>query len=342
MRREVTRKLIYDCPFCEEEHEVSIMQYKACGLVKNERVEYMKSVYYCEREDEEFAPEQMMDKNLFEAREAYRRGNDLLQVVEIKAIRELYGVTQKEYSRLLGVGEATIQRYETKQIQDSTYDMIMRMTGENPGYCLTLLERNKNEFAAKRYLAIREKILTRIKAIGESYLTEEIVRTKYAEYSDATANNGFCSLDIKKVRNILAYLSEKVGNLYKVKAMKLLWYIDELSFKQSGKAMTGLVYQHKTFGALPLAHNDLIRLPGLIVTEEEHGDYVAYRIESAIEDVEEKFAQSELAIINAVIDKFVNYSTKDIVQYMHEETAYKNTSANEIIPFEPHTTIRAL
>ena len=339
MRGEVTKKLIYDCPFCEAEHEISVIRYNTCGLVKDTEVHYMKTAYYCEQEREEFAPAVVMDQNLYEAREAYRKENALLQVEEIKAIRELYGVTQKEYSRLLGVGEATIQRYETKQIQDSKYDMIMRMTGENPGYCLTLLEKNKNEFAAERYLAIREKIVKRIQIAGEHYLTEEIVRTKYAAYNQETERNGFCLLDITKVRNILAYLAERVANLYKVKAMKLLWYIDELSYKQSGKAMTGLVYQHKPFGALPLAHNDLIRLPGLRVTEEEHDDYVAYRIESSLESVKGQFTEEELAVMDAVIDKFSRFSTKEIVAYMHDENAYKMTKDNELISFTSDTFI---
>ncbi len=341
---EVMKKLVYDCPFCEEEHEVSVVQYKTRGMVKNVEVEYMKSVYYCDREKEEFTPAMVMDDNLYEAREAYRKANSLLQVEEIKAIRETYGVTQKEYSRLLGVGEATIQRYETKQIQDSTYDMIMRMTGENPGYCLVLLEKNKNEFALERYQAIREKILERIKKIGDNYLVEEIVRAKYAEYYQPSEENGFCVLDIARVRNILAYLAEKVENFYKVKAMKLLWYIDEVSFMQHGKAMTGLVYQHKPYGALPVAHNELIRLKGLSVTEEEKDDYVAYRIASTMdfEEVKEQFSQREMTVLDTVINKFSNYSTKEIVSYMHEEIAYKITNDNEIIPFSSRTFIRDL
>lgn len=36
-----------------------------------------------------------MDKNLAAAREAYRKQNELLTVEEIKQIRDIYGLTQK-------------------------------------------------------------------------------------------------------------------------------------------------------------------------------------------------------------------------------------------------------
>lgn len=44
-------------------------------------------------------------------------------------------------------------------------------------------------------------------------------------------------------------------------------------------------------------------------------------------------SDSEKAILDKVIEKFKNFKAKDIVDYMHEEKAYKETNAGEIIPF---------
>ena len=147
---------------------------------------------------------------------------------------------------------------------------------------------------------------------------------------------------IKKVRNILGYLAEQMRHLYKVKAMKLLWYIDELSYRNYGKSMTGLVYRHKPYGALPVAHNELIHLQGLRVTEEEHEDYTAYRIESAKPFGKELFTYEENVVLEKVINKFKNYSTREIVDYMHQETAYQKTADNEVIRFNKEYVIRNL
>lgn len=40
---------------------------------------------------------------------------------EIVAIRESYGLSQVDLAKLLGWGEATISRYESKAIQDEAY-----------------------------------------------------------------------------------------------------------------------------------------------------------------------------------------------------------------------------
>lgn len=66
-------RIIYDCPLCEEEHEVIIRTGLRKSLVKGEVVEAEKTYYFCENTGEEFAPAEIMDKNLLSAREAYRK-----------------------------------------------------------------------------------------------------------------------------------------------------------------------------------------------------------------------------------------------------------------------------
>lgn len=52
-------------------------------------------------------------------------------------------------------------------------------------------------------------------------------------------------------------------------------------------------------------------------------------------------SEDEKAILEKVIAKFKNFKAKDIVDYMHEEKAYKETAAGEIIPFSLAKEIRA-
>ena len=55
-------------------------------------------------------------------------------------------------------------------------------------------------------------------------------------------------LDIDKLETVISYLAEFMDNLYKVKLMKSLWCVDVLSYIQTGRAMTGLVYRHEQRG----------------------------------------------------------------------------------------------
>ena len=44
-------------------------------------------------------------------------------------------------------------------------------------------------------------------------------------------------------------------------------------------------------------------------------------------------SEDEIIILDKIIKKFRSYKTKQIVEYMHEETAYKMTEPDEIIPY---------
>lgn len=74
----------------------------------------------------------MTNENLLNARNAYRVKMGLLTSDEIVAIRESYGLSQVDLAKLLGWGEATISRYESKGIQDEAYDTMLRLVKDNP------------------------------------------------------------------------------------------------------------------------------------------------------------------------------------------------------------------
>ena len=48
----------------------------------------------------------------------------------------------------------------------------------------------------------------------------------------------------------------------------------------------------------------------------------------------------ELMILNEVIKKFKRFKTQQIVEYMHEEIAYKKTKEEDIIPYSLAKEIR--
>ena len=136
-------------------------------------------------------------------------------------------------------------------------------------------------------------------------------------------------------------MAEKIDALYKVKLMKLLWYIDALSFKFRGCAITGLVYTHQKMGALPIGPYKVMNLENVLFDEIEDERYdVMYRFKGN-EKIEKKcLTQDDYAILDCVINKFGSYSGKELMEYMHKESAYLNTEMNEIIPFSLAKEIR--
>ena len=338
------RKVHMYCPLCDKTHEVEERKRFATIILKGEEVTYEERIYFCANADDdenEFETGSMTNANLLNARNAYRVKRGLLTSDEIVAIRENYGLSQVDLARLFGWGEATISRYESKAIQDEAYDTMLRLIKDNPLMALEFLKKNAAKFSVQKKAEIKAKIIENLDSYGKEYLTRQAIEGEYADFEEPSDANGFTILNIDKTEAVISYIAEKVSNLFKVKLMKMLWYVDALSYKLNCHAMTGMVYRHNTMGALPVGHYNLMNLENLNIHEEESYNYelmlhiyptkgMDYSILSA----------DEKKIIDKVIKKFKDYKAKDIVEYMHKEKAYIETKPGNIIPFSLAKEIR--
>jgi hypothetical protein len=177
-----------------------------------------------------------------------------------------------------------------------------------------------------------EELLTN----GRETIARNNLESLYIKYHEPGIENGFKLLDIDKLELIINYLAKNIKNLFKVKLMKMLWYIDVLSFQARNMSMTGLVYEHANMGALPIGHDAILQLENVSFQEEIAQDYdnVKYHIMYNQKIDLKGLTKEERDIIDSVIVKFNKMDTKEIVDYMHEEEAYKQTKDGEIINFE--------
>ncbi len=339
------RKVHMDCPLCDKTHEVEERKRFATITLKGDKISYEERFYFCanaDDEENEFETGSMTNENLLNARNAYRVKHGLLTSDEIVAIRESYGLSQVDLARLLGWGEATISRYESKAIQDEAYDTMLRLIKDNPLQALEFLKKNADKFPSLKRLEVRSKIVEKLDSYGKEYLTRQAFEGEYASFEEPSDSNGFVLLDIDKLEAAISYIAERVSNLFKVKLMKMLWYADTLSYKENGFAITGLVYRHNELGALPIGHYSLMNLENLNIHEE-----VSINYDSMLHIYPTKgmdysvLGDKEKKILDTVIKKFKNYKAKEIVDYMHAEKAYRETNPGEIIPFSMAKDIRA-
>lgn len=326
-----------ECPLCDKVHEIEERRRTATLMVKGELVDYEELYYYCsnsKEEENEFETSKQSSSNLMNARNSYRLKKGLLTSNEIVGIREKYGLSQVELAKLLGWGEATISRYESKAIQDEAYDNMLRIIKDDSLKALEYLEKNQDKFAPLKRHEIRQNIMKELDSNGKEFLARQALKGTYAIYETPSVMNGFTLLDVEKLESVISYYAEKLAELYKVKLMKMLWYADAIAYRENGKSITGLVYRHNKMGALPVGHNQLITLEKVNVKEEEsiYGTkYTFYRHK----DVDfGNLGKEEVEILDKVVSKFKDYSTQDIVDYMHGEIAYKETTAGDIISFE--------
>ncbi|MCC8100728.1 MAG: DUF4065 domain-containing protein [Clostridiales bacterium] len=338
------KKVYMTCPVCDRQHEVEERRRSTTSIIKGEPVVYDECFYFCENADEEeneFETGAMMNENLLRARNAYRREKGLLTSDEIVAIREKYGLSQVDLARLMGWGEATISRYESKAIQDEAYDNMLRLIQDNPLQALELLKKNSDRFSAMKRMGIKEKIVGELDSYGKEFLTRQALEGEYAAYDEASDANGYVLLNIDRIEAIVSYFAERMTNLFKTKLMKLLWYSDSLSYKQYGYAMTGLVYRHEAMGALPIGHYSVMNLENLNIREEMSSNYDSMFHVYPSEKVDDSVLNStDRMILDKVTAKFRNYKAAEIVTYMHEERAYLETQSGDVIPFALAKEIR--
>ncbi|MDE6999717.1 MAG: DUF4065 domain-containing protein [Lachnospiraceae bacterium] len=368
-----------DCPICKMFHEVEERERMVSVMMKGEKVFYEEHFYVCTNrykengettggefkngefkngesknsefkngeskndgfENYEFQTADLMSDNQMAARNAYRKVHGLLTSDEIVAVRENYGLTQVEAARLLGWGEATIARYESKAIQDEAYDTMLRILKEDPFRAIALLDKNSDRFPEAKKMQIRTKMVEKLDSYGKEFLSRQVFASEYVKFSVPSDFNGYKLLDIDKVESVVSYFAERIADLYKIRLMNLLWYADAVYFKTCSNSMTGLVYRHEPMGVLPVGNVSLTNLKNINVHVEE--DHVAAKYHfypnTALQTTE--LSKNETTVLDSVITRFRNYDDPLLVSCIQEETAYTQTTPGAIIPYSLAKKMRA-
>ena len=98
------RKIQMDCPICDKIHEIEERTRIAKTIIKGEEVDYEETYYFCINSDEdesEFVTGKMLNDNLFNARNMYRKAHNQFTSDDIVTIREKHGVFQAYPDKLL-------------------------------------------------------------------------------------------------------------------------------------------------------------------------------------------------------------------------------------------------
>ena len=336
------KKIIMDCPICDQVHEVEERRRSASLMVKGIEVEYEETYFYCcngKEYENEFETGKMSNSNLLNARNSYRRMKGYLTSNEIVAIREQYGVSQVELAKLLGWGEATISRYESKAIQDEAYDNMLRLIKANPLLTLQYLKKNKEKFTGERVMEIKQNIIRALNVYGKEYSTRQSLECDYAIYDNPSEQNGFTILNIDKVESVISYYAKKMSDTHKRKIMQMLWYADVLAYKQYRRAITGLVYVENNMGAVPIGQEHIVALDRVNSKEDVlESSYLFLPHNDVGIDC---LSNNEIEVLDKVVTKFKDYKVQDMIAYTQNEDIYNNLIYGDVISFELAKEIRS-
>jgi DNA-binding transcriptional regulator YiaG len=296
-------------------------------------------VQYYQRDQEgmDFVDGETMNKNLLIRQDAYREKAGLLNSEDIKAIRKIYHLSQKDFGQILGLGQIDIARYETKAVQTRSINDLLLRSREDPlwfygKYC---------SFAPQMTLDKRMEVAKAIEAYSSSKGIKEIacknaIDSAYLPYRSRPEMRGNQDLSLPAVISIINLASAQGIKLYKTKLAKLLFYCDFLSQKRTGKGLTGIVYSHASYGALPVAYDALLSYPGIQV--EEAVVYPEEDVECLSSLVKTKgknsLNQEQTELVKSVLNALGGLSSSQISTRMHQENAYRLTKSGQIISYQ--------
>ena len=319
------------CIYCMEEHEIDIVEMMDTEIFKDEEVTFKGTYQYCPIEDELVETEDMIRANSLAMKDAYREKMHLLTSKEIIEIREKYNVSQKDFSEILNWGRATITRYENHQVQDRGNDNVLRKIDSDPKWFLEMLKESKGRIPEKAYDKYHHKANEQFRKKRNQYLIDSI-KSLYADYEDEVLT-GAAELNLTKVVEMINYLASRVGSLHKVKLAKMLWFSDNLHYKQNGRAITGLAYAALRMGAVPEGYDQIVLLDGVKFDTVWYGDNLAYKFKPSPGFEIKELSEAEIKTLDYIISELGNFNTDEIIHRMHEEEAYKCTDSNCIIPY---------
>ena len=142
------RKVLFDeCQMCDKTHEVEEWERIDTAMVQGQKVSYTEKIFFCQNASDDmnmFVNGGMLNENLTRCRNAYRIQNGLLTSKESAGIREEYGLTSEEFSKILGFKEDRIKRLEAKVIQDKETDQLIRRFHTDKDFAADLVQKSVN------------------------------------------------------------------------------------------------------------------------------------------------------------------------------------------------------
>jgi putative zinc finger/helix-turn-helix YgiT family protein len=319
------------CPNCEKDSPLDIVQKVEEFNVRGEIIPVEVEYYKCQECGEEFENSKSTIDPYEIAYREYRARKGMLQPEEIRQFRTSRGLTQKEFSDLLGIGIATLNRYENGALQSEAHDRAMRLAMD-PRNFLYLISNARGRLSDLK----RQKIISQLtEETEESWL--EITKKVFGNYS-ADIYSGYKKFELGKFFEATKFFCFQ-DRIFKTKLMKLLFYADFGHFKKYSVSITGARYARLPYGPVP---DQFERWLAALVLDDEsiqkeedwNYDYPGEVYVSVTAPDLTIFSPSELRVLAAVKEVFQNFNAKKISDISHSERGYQETEISQLISYD--------
>lgn len=314
------------CPNCGKLVNYRIEERKEIYDIRGDQIEILAKVAKCIDCGEELVEPYLEDQNFLEAYKIYAKKHGLVTPEEIRRIREKYGLSQALFARILGIGRATIERYEAGALPTESISNLIK-SADDPKVFLELLEKNKENLSQSDYQRIKTKI--------EEFSKTDFLYDLETLFKKLTGN---FNIVFSKIYGAVAAILRFHNKPYitKTRLMKFLWFVDSEYYNLYAKSLTNLAYAHLPNGPAPHCHDILLGLleeSGTVKVEIEIKDDDSEMIKIFLKDESMiKYLEAEeLEVIRKVMDKYGKLSTNELISLSHQDERWKKTRDGEPI-----------
>ena len=271
----------------------------------------------------------------------YRAKYGIPYTDEIVALRERYGVSAAKMSAILGFGINQYRLYEMGEVPSESNGKMIR-SAMNPRVFLDLVNNSRHHLTDREFTKISARVEEIIKQAPAWH--EERAAVKRLFLTHRGEKNGFAPQSTTRLKNLLLYIIGQMGDVFQTKMNKVLFYIDFLSYRERGMAISGLAYNAIEFGPVPQrwdrvysAFDEIIPQPK-VVREQE-----SLALSAVVEADMSCFTEQEQAVIDSVCTKMKKMSAHDISELSHKELAWqRHLHQAETIPYTEAFSIEAI
>ena len=267
----------------------------------------------------------------------YRERKGLLAPPEIRRIREQYRLSQRSFASLLGMSEATINRYEGGGLQTEAHDHAIRAC-ENATVMRDLLRRHGDRLSAWQRQRVEEALRGDPEARRGILLDASKIWDMPSELSLTT---GFRRFDYTRYAAVVVWLCRQLPLVTATSLNKLLFYVDFLLFRSESVSFTGAAYRRLPYGPVPADF-------GRLRVQMEIDQYVEirevnyqngsvgeeYRLGPKADELAVPFSDREMKVLMVVAEVFENLTPGEISDRSHQESAYRDTPDRELISYQ--------
>jgi putative zinc finger/helix-turn-helix YgiT family protein len=338
MKKFITKKRdrLY-CEKCDNLVNYKIVKENEIFKVKGENIEIISEKAICSECGECLYEPYLENENFKKAYSIYAKRNSLILPEDIKRIRTKYSAIQVVFAKAIGIGEATIQRYEMGSLPSKSNSDLIKSV-ENPSSFLETLDKNKDNLSLSDYNKISQNIKKCIEEEKGDLIEEkntELVTLEFGEIKFDKLQGTIAAILLNLKQIGLEYT-------YRTKLFKLLWFVEAEYYQKYGRRLTDIEFTHLPHGPVPDNYDSLMMYfqnNKLLVERREEEEFSGKYFEVTKiflldESAEKYLEEKEKKTVENIISKYGNLSSRELSDISHEDDRYKNTFNGDIMRFD--------